>query len=514
MFAVPGWTLPQAPKTQAELPPGKSPSSENRKRKRKGRGGAETRVDGSNVAELWRQHVEGLPPSKGSEQASEREIKHEKASKEVHEKPRKRKREDGQAVSGQEMQTDPLKKQKSNHKPPVQQTPSDVQPISKPPPTPIPAAPTTLTPLQAKMRQKLMGAHFRHLNETLYTSTSTKALQLFDSNPDFFKEYHSGFREQVSSWPENPVDAFARDLERRGRVAGPAKGKKPQKETATDPHSTTNNSTEAPRPEPKDRPLPRSNNNNKLCKIADLGCGDASLLMQVRRFSRKTNIEVLSYDLHSTNPKVTRADISSLPLEANSISVAIFCLALMGTNWLDFIDEAWRVLHWKGELWIAEIKSRFGVVKKKHHSVEHSVVGKAKKPTTRPEAQKGRDKQEEEHQTTQAILAEVDGSSPTTDTTTPPKTDISPFIRVLEKRGFALQDEQAIDLSNKMFAKLRFVKALPPTKGKHAKSVSMGSNNGGAPPSQRAWRRQLKEEEGDDGVEEGKVLKPCLYKIR
>ena len=32
----------------------------------------------------------------------------------------------------------------------------------------------------------------------------------------------------------------------------------------------------------------------------------------------------------------------------------------MGTNFLDFIKEAWRILIPRGELWIAEIKSRFG----------------------------------------------------------------------------------------------------------------------------------------------------------
>ncbi|KAK1826020.1 methyltransferase-domain-containing protein [Podospora conica] len=59
------------------------------------------------------------------------------------------------------------------------------------------------------------------------------------------------------------------------------------------------------------------------------------------------------------SPLITRPDIANLPLADGSVGVAVFCLALVGTNWLCCIEEAYRVLRWKGELWIAEIKSRF-----------------------------------------------------------------------------------------------------------------------------------------------------------
>ena len=47
-----------------------------------------------------------------------------------------------------------------------------------------------------------------------------------------------------------------------------------------------------------------------------------------------------------------------MPLESESIDVAIFCLSLMGVNWHEFIKEAYRVLRCKGKLLIAEVKSR------------------------------------------------------------------------------------------------------------------------------------------------------------
>ena len=42
-----------------------------------------------------------------------------------------------------------------------------------------------------------------------------------------------------------------------------------------------------------------------------------------------------------------------------SIDVAVFCLALMGTDYPSFLREACRVLKPSGILWIAEVRSRF-----------------------------------------------------------------------------------------------------------------------------------------------------------
>ena len=47
------------------------------------------------------------------------------------------------------------------------------------------------------------------------------------------------------------------------------------------------------------------------------------------------------------------ADISNLPLKNQSTDVAVFCLALMGVNYLDFLIEAGRVLKPNGTLIIA-----------------------------------------------------------------------------------------------------------------------------------------------------------------
>jgi ribosomal RNA-processing protein 8 len=88
-----------------------------------------------------------------------------------------------------------------------------------------------------------------------------------------------------------------------------------------------------------------------------LGCGEGFIYEELvaKGFDPK---RIKSYDLVSTKPFITEADISKLPLKDESISVCIFCLSLMGTNYLQFIREARRVLKNEGELIISEVESR------------------------------------------------------------------------------------------------------------------------------------------------------------
>lgn len=345
------------------------------------------------------------------------------------------------------------------------------------------AAAPQLTPLQASMRQKLVSARFRHLNQTLYTTPSAHSLELFQQNPDMFQEYHEGFRRQVEVWPENPVDGYIERIRQRGQ-----KRTKPKRLETGEPKSSSTESI----------PLPRTEG---VCHIADLGCGDAALSNGLEKEKKKLHLEISSFDLQSPNPLVTRADIRDLPLPDNSMDVAIFCLALMGTNWIDFIEEAFRVLRWKGELWVAEIKSRFGRVGGKGR-VEHS-VGNKKKQQDKKSLKKG-----ESDANDAELTVAVDGNQDLKQ-----ETDVSAFVEVLRKRGFILQGDNAIDLDNRMFVRMSFVKGLTPVKGQHVPvpegMVKMGLDT---------WSKKPKPKfvatEETAISSEASVLKPCVYKIR
>lgn len=155
-------------------------------------------------------------------------------------------------------------------------------------------------------KEKLQGSKFRWLNEVLYTRSGDEAMVLLRENPELYREYHQGFREQTKQWPERPVDKAIEWLSKR----------------------------------PEE------------WKVLDLGCGDA----EISRRAKQENIQ--NFDLSSSAPNVTVCNIASLPLEDESVDAAIFCLSLMGTDYGSFIEEAMRVLKEKGWLWIAEVQSR------------------------------------------------------------------------------------------------------------------------------------------------------------
>jgi len=165
-----------------------------------------------------------------------------------------------------------------------------------------------LSKLQQQFAKKLEGARFRTINETLYTTTGTEAFESFQRDPHQFEVYHTGFREQASSWPYNPLDGIIEWLKKK-----------------------------------------KSKN-----VVADMGCGDARLAVEVGG-----QHVVHSFDLVSTNQRVTACNIANVPLANSSVDVVVFCLALMGTDISDFIREAYRVLKPNGALRIAEVRSRF-----------------------------------------------------------------------------------------------------------------------------------------------------------
>ncbi|MCJ1393057.1 25S rRNA (adenine645-N1)-methyltransferase [Xylographa bjoerkii] len=406
--------------------------------------------------------------------------------------------------------------------------PSASRALAAPAPAPKPQLQAvhsaSLTPLQQAMREKLVSSRFRYLNQTLYTTPSKSSYALFQENPRFFTEYHEGFRRQVGAWPENPVDGFVRWVRDRSKVGGKGPGLGNQKAQFRKMRKEKKEKKESSESQPQQKrdpldiegleQLPR-NSRSGLCIIADLGCGDAQFAQSLLEpgdgapigpaFVKSLNLRIHSYDLAAASPLITVADIRSLPLADSSVDVAIFCLALMGTNWTEFIEEAWRILRWKGECWISEVGSRF--VSPKAMRVEHSVGNKIK-PTNKTKKEKAKLESSEEHAIEDHAMAEEERIS--TSALTQASTDVSLFVEVLRTRGFVLVGEP--ELGNKMFVRMRFLKALTPTKGR---GVPVQNDAGG-----QTWgKKKFVDKSGGgettgDTEQEGRVLKPCVYKIR
>ncbi|KAL3468962.1 methyltransferase-domain-containing protein [Aspergillus californicus] len=499
MFAVPGWSVsasglkPQVdPQGQPQIKVSPKPDDEAQSNKRK----RDDHVTKKNVDQMYRRHIEGQKVSS----------KVRKQIKENADAEKKRKQDQKTDNTQNELESQPAqeptpadnaadegrggkKKRKTKNKSSQQpkegtEVASDDTPKTELAPFAPPTTNATLTPLQQAMRQKLISSRFRHLNETLYTTPSEKALELFTSSPELFEEYHAGFARQVKeSWPLNPVDSYIKAIRTRGGTSSaPKRGKPDQK--------SRNQGLALPR-----RP-------NGACTIADLGCGDAQLARALIPSTKKLNLKLLSYDLHAPKGSpITKADISNLPIDDGSVDVAVFCLSLMGTNWVSFVEEAWRVLRGdgKGECWVSEVKSRFGKVHRKKAQIG------AKKTLTKAEKKKlnkkkggdddGSDIDDEDVFAEDARPAQDDD------------TDISAFVEVFRTRGFVLKSE-TVDKSNKMFVKMEFVKHGAPSKGKHVSAAPAPA------PGKKRFIVKTNADSGMSAEEEAAVLKPCVYKIR
>ncbi|KAK1748606.1 putative methyltransferase [Skeletonema marinoi] len=187
--------------------------------------------------------------------------------------------------------------------------------------------PSMMSTLQKAFLERLTSSRFRELNEDLYTKPSQDSFKQFTERPELFDQYHVGFQ----------------DCDYVEKGGSRSKGNKGKRENVV---------------------------------VADFGCGDAKLAESDGQLTNQPSkkmkkgkqsddksscpFDVYSFDLVSGgNPLVTPADMSNVPLSDESIDVAVYCLALMGTNVADFVRESWRVLKFNGVLRVAEVRSRF-----------------------------------------------------------------------------------------------------------------------------------------------------------
>ena len=546
MFSVPGWNVSAKLATQVEKSKPQDPEKQGKKaQKRKQK--KQEQVNAENVGEIWDKVIEGKVakvPEQSSSKATQESPADDGAEEKRGKKRKRNKKGEKEDANGSKEDVKPeaevqagaakddlaadkakpndseskreKKKQKKEHK-------NNVKPVEATEPSAavleslLPPEPKGLTPLQKSMRQKLAGARFRHLNETLYPKPSADSLALFKEDPSMFEDYHRGFAMQTESWPENPVDVFCSAIISRGKIRPPKADKKRKDKGPRYRDPTTTAPEELEPTEGGIKPLPR--NLKGHCTIADLGCGTASLSYRLQPHLKSLNMHINSYDLSKpsgpSHNLVTIADISALPCADASVDVAVFCLALMGTNWLDFIDEAYRILRWRGELWVAEIKSRFGRVEKAKGGKGSgkppiNSIGSLRKsgPKPKPKPDAGEKDGEMDSDDEAELATRIDGVA------AKEGTDVSAFVSVLRAHGFMLdappeRPAAAIDLDNKMFVRMQFVKAAQPTKGKNVKDSVNGMKMG-----MKGKKFAAVEDIDPDDSENAKVLKPCLYKIR
>ena len=85
--------------------------------------------------------------------------------------------------------------------------------------------------------------------------------------------------------------------------------------------------------------------------VADMGCGENLL-------SKELTNKVHAFDYIAIDKNVIACDMSSVPLNSQEVDAVVFCLSLMGSNYLDYIKEAFRIIKPYGNLFICEPKKK------------------------------------------------------------------------------------------------------------------------------------------------------------
>jgi hypothetical protein len=159
---------------------------------------------------------------------------------------------------------------------------------------------------------------FSTMNARWNSANSGKTHERLRANPEEWEQYHTLYRKARESWNIVPYEEFIRwCISREGYI------------------------------------------------IADFGCGEALVARAVSE--RHT---VYSFDHIAIDESVVAGDMSSTSLDSESVDVALFSLSLMGSNFTDYLREAYRVLKIDGQIHIWESASRFDDVRRFSQSLE------------------------------------------------------------------------------------------------------------------------------------------------
>jgi superfamily II DNA or RNA helicase len=156
-------------------------------------------------------------------------------------------------------------------------------------------------------RRRRRYGDFSMMNRTWNQSRSEATHARLQANPEEWAQYHTLYREARKDWAVVPYEEMIRWCQQRSGYV-----------------------------------------------IGDFGCGEAKLAEAVS--DRHT---VHSFDHVAINENVVACDMAHVPLDDETLDVAIFSLSLMGANFADYLREGNRTLKLDGQLHILEATERF-----------------------------------------------------------------------------------------------------------------------------------------------------------
>jgi hypothetical protein len=156
-----------------------------------------------------------------------------------------------------------------------------------------------LEPRQIDYKRNQLG-DFSEMNKKWSTQRSETTHTRLLENPEDWYYYHSLYREARKEWDEIPYEIIAEKISKRPDWI-----------------------------------------------VGDFGCGENLL-------SSLISNRVHSFDHVAIDNSVIACDIKNVPLDDSSLDVVVLSLALMGSNSIEYLSEASRVLRPYGKIFICE----------------------------------------------------------------------------------------------------------------------------------------------------------------
>ncbi len=164
---------------------------------------------------------------------------------------------------------------------------------------------TWLNTIDEKSFKKAYLGKFSEMNKEWNTKNSVSIHENLKKNPKSWYEYHKLYSEARKKWDEIPYKEIAKKINSRPEWV-----------------------------------------------IGDFGCGENLLKKEI------TN-KVHSFDHVAIDESVVSSDLACIPLNNEVLDVVVFSLALMHTNYNEYLKEAYRVLKPMGLVFIAEPRQRW-----------------------------------------------------------------------------------------------------------------------------------------------------------
>lgn len=166
-----------------------------------------------------------------------------------------------------------------------------------------------------EVRRNMINSELSEFNRMGKTTKSSTMNKKFNDDPESWHRYHRLRRESMKDWGEIPYQVIAKNI---------------------------------------------------LCEtdeVIDFGCGDNQFKLEI------PNNKVTSVDHVACDESVIACDMCDLSnyVANESHDVAVFSLSLWGTNYKDYLNEAYRVLRRKGFVYIAEPSKHYETVEEQNN---------------------------------------------------------------------------------------------------------------------------------------------------